>query len=249
MKVLGLDCSLNHGAVVQLVDGELDKFWYWTTQAGSAKKHSLARRLVLPKTDDPNVLKHWRLAWIRDFLLEIIRKSRPDFAAVEDYAIRAEQGAHYLGEVGGLARLLLWQHGIKYRTHDPIAVKMFATHDGTADKALVEEACSERWGADFSEYNQPAPANKAKKQNRATSEDLCDAYVLARLTYVEAEIRAGRLQLTDLEHDKERQVFNRTTKHQPVNLLGREWLFNQNWRRESKAEMHSQLEYLKRCRR
>lgn len=241
----GWDVSLNHGAVVQLRTGRLDKFWYWTNLAGSAKKHDLARRLDIKKTDDRQVFTHGRLVWIKSFLSEIIRSHPPDFAGLEDYAIRAEQGAHYLGEVGGVARTLLWQHGIPYRTHDPIAVKMFATHDGSADKALIEEACRERWGVDFSKYNQPAPANKAKRQSRGTSEDLCDAYVMAKLVYVEAEIRAGRLLLTDLEHDHERRVFMRTTKHQPINLLGREWIVSPKYRAELAREAKEIIEYLK----
>jgi len=222
----GWDISLNHGAVVQLRDAELDGFWYYTDVAGSAdrsKAHGF--RLNVPNKADRQTRQMLRLAWIEDWLdKRILVPNRPDFVAIEDYAIRAEQGAHYLGEVGGVARLLCWFRGVRFRLHDPISAKMFAAWDGTAQKDLVEAKVKERWGQDFGKFNAPPP--KRGKQSRRTSEDLADAYALAQLVRTEARLRAGEIQLTDLEHDKARQVFIRATKTYPVNLLGREWIWN-----------------------
>jgi len=224
----GWDISLNHGAVVQLKDARLDKFWYYTNVAGSASRPGgHGHRLPTHSKADRQTGQMLRLAWIENWLDKVVLvQNRPDFVGIEDYAIRAEQGAHYLGEVGGVARLLCWFRGVRFRLHDPISAKMFTTWDGTAQKDLVERSVRERWGVDFGPYNQPPP--KRGKQSRRTSEDLSDAYALARLVRTEAQLRAGEIRLTDLEHDKERQVFIRVTKTYPTNLLGREWIHNPN---------------------
>jgi len=228
MRVQGWDISLNHGAVTELTDGELTGFWYYTDVAGSAlrsAKHGF--RLVLPPKGDRQSKAMIRLAWVEKWLDKItLVPRRPDCVGIEDYAIRAEQGAHYLGEVGGVARLLCWFRGVRFRLHDPISAKMFVTHDGTAQKDLVEECVLGRWGKDFSKYNPPSPKNPKHKQSRRTSEDLADAYGLAKLVETEAHIRTGELTLKGLAHDQERKVFNRVTKTYPTSLLDRDWIHN-----------------------
>lgn len=228
MRVHGWDISLNHGAVVELTDGELSGFWYYTDVAGSAarsKEHGF--RLELPSKADKQTRAMIRLAWVESWLDKSVLVTRqPDFVAIEDYAIRAEQGAHYLGEVGGVARMLCWFRGVKFRLHDPISAKMFVTHDGTAQKDLVEECVRERWGFDFSDYNPPPPKNPNHKQARGTSEDLADAFGLAKLVDTEVNIRSGTLTLKELAHDQERKVFNRVTKTYPTSLLDRDWIHN-----------------------
>lgn len=226
--VQGWDLALNHLGVVELTNGELSNFWYITSKAGSAaksKKHGT--RLVLVKTSDRQIKNVSRLAFLRNFLAEIIINNRPDYVGVEDYAVRAEQGAHFMGEIGGQARIVLWSSSTPFRLHDPISVKMFATHDGTCQKDLVEEKVSERWGVDFSEYNQPRskPTKKRPnpKQDRTTSEDLSDAFAIAKLVWAEYRLKNGLIKLKDL-HPKEIRVFNRVTKTYPMSLLDREWI-------------------------
>lgn len=226
--VQGWDLALNHSGYVELTNGKLTDFWYITSQAGSAarsKKHGY--RLVLPKTKDRQIRSVARLAFIREFIVRNVIKKRPDYVGIEDYAIRAEMGAHYMGEVGGLARLICWAAGLPFRLHDPISVKMFATHDGTCQKDLVEERVEARWGVDFSDFNQPKPKaskrNPEPKQNRTTSEDLADAFAIAQLIWAEYKLRNGSMLMKDL-HPKEIQVFNRVTKTYPISLLSREWI-------------------------
>lgn len=231
--VHGCDISLNHGAIVEL-SGELNKkpkmtgFWYYTDIAGSATRSAEhGARLTLLKSPERQRIQMDRLAWVDRWMGGRFER-KPNFVGVEDYAIRVEQGAHYIGEVGALARMQLWHRGIAFRLHDPISVKMFITHDGTAQKDLVEEKVKERWGEDFGGYNGPpvATGRHKGKQNRRTSEDLADAYGIARLVWIEAKLRAGFLTLDKLEHPKEIQVFQRVTKTYPTNLLGREWILN-----------------------
>lgn len=66
--VQGADISLNHGAIVQLRNGKLDNFWFYTDQAGSAarsKEHGF--RIEVPsatKEPDRQVRSIIRLNWV-----------------------------------------------------------------------------------------------------------------------------------------------------------------------------------------
>mgnify|MGYP001818171449 CR=1 FL=1 len=231
IKVIGADLSLNHGALVQLNDGSLANFWYYTDLAGSAGKSKRGYRMPSwTKTKDRQIKQMMRLAWIEDFLDKtVLVPAAPEFVGIEDYALDVGHGAHYQGEVGGIARILCWFRGIKFRLHDPVSLKMFASHRGTADKDFMEAQVYGRWDVDFSSLNQPRPSPSKRtanpKQNRQTSQDLADAYALAQLVWTEVQLRAGRLALADL-HEKEVRVFNRVTKSYPINLLDRDWIAN-----------------------
>lgn len=232
IKVQGWDVALNHSAFVELTDGVLSNYWYWTTVAGSANKSEHGHRLKL--LDSKKVGRHImamdRLAWAENFMDKIVlMPNLPDYVGIEDYAIRAEQGAHFLGEMGGIARILPWFRGIHLRLHDPTSVKMFTAHDGTCQKDSIERAVKDRWGVDFSQVNppraKPTARNPAPKQNRTSSEDLADAYAIAQMVWAEVRLRTGHVLLSDM-HTKEVQVFNRVTKTYPVSLLDRDWIHN-----------------------
>lgn len=230
--VHGWDISLNHGAMVELTDGEMSNFWYYTTLAGSAGKSKRGTRIPpeFDKIKDRHVKMMQRLAWIEHFMdKKVLMPSLPKYVGIEDYAIRAEQGAHYLGEVGGIARILCWFRGVHMRLHDPTSVKMYTAHDGTCQKDEIRRSVARRWEVDFDSLDQP-PAQPTKKtpkpkRNRTTSEDLADAYAIAQMVWAEVQIRLGDLKLQDL-HEKEVRVFNRVTKAYSVNLLDREWILN-----------------------
>lgn len=219
--VQGMDLSLNHGAVVQLRNGALDTFWYYTDQAGSASRcHGIGYRLTLDGKADKHTKAMKRLAWIEEWLDSVPLASGPDYVGVEDYALHEGQGAHQLGEVGGMARMLLWKRGVHFRLHDPVSVKMFATFNGGAPKDAIEAAVADRWGWDFGAYNGP---QTGKHPSRRTSEDLADAYTIAVLVWTEVLLRFGIIRLDQLQ-PKEIQVFNRVTATYPTSLLSREWI-------------------------
>lgn len=225
--VQGWDISLNHGAVVQLCNGELDGFWYYTNLAGSAarsKEHGFRIEMPTPtKQPDKQIRSAIRLDWVSRWLDRVALSKRPQFACLEDYALGADQGAHYIGEIGGQARRLLWLRGVRFRLYDPITVKMFVTNDGTAQKDLVEEFVEKRWGVEFGDYN--AKPGKNGKENRTTSEDLADAFGMAQMAWTEYQLRKGLIRMKSLG-EKQIQVFQRVTKVYPINILGREWIHN-----------------------
>ena len=228
IKVLGADLGLNHAAFVELVDGDLGRFWYVTDKLESFKKGKKQGRAVLLKVpkEPKDTSELWRLSWWRGFIPAFIETVGPTYIGIEDYAYGASMRAHQIGELGGTARLAFWDSGLPFRLHDPLSVKLFATFDGGADKSMVEQAVRERWCVDFGEFNYMTKPNKKHpngRVNRQTSEDLSDAYAVAKLVWTEVQLRCGAINLSDL-HPKEIQVFNRTTKHYPINILGREFV-------------------------
>jgi hypothetical protein len=221
--------------MVELTEGELTNFWYVTDRVGSAKRSSTHGFRMPPLKGERLQAGIVRLdAWSK-FLKKHLEKTRPDFVGIEDYSLDSAHGAHYKGELGGDARLLVYRAGVRLRLHDPSSMKMFVAHHGGADKTWIKSAVYSRWGQDFSRYDGPPPKKKKKKKanrapvkvNRQTSEDLADAFGMAMLIWTEVLLRSGELLLSTL-HEKEVQVFNRVTKTYPVNILGREWIWREN---------------------
>lgn len=232
IRIIGVDLGLNHCGLVQFDDGEMTNFWYITDYAGSAEKskeHGIRLKIPSAKSKDRQLKSVERLAVMSGHINKILNQTTPDYVGMEDYAIREEQGAHYLGEIGGIIRLVLYLHPIRFRLHDPVTVKMYGAHDGTCSKEYARHTYIQRWNLPFEQYDQPLakPTKRVPnpKQNTQTSGDLSDAYAIAQMVWDEVRIRAGTIMLSDLEHNKERQVFLRVTKTYPVNLLDREWIY------------------------
>lgn len=230
MRVVGGDISLNHGALVEITDGRLTHLRFATDIVGSVERgKGRGFRIPVPPKEQAGRQAYAiaRLEWWESFLTSYLVERKPDYVGVEDYALRQEQGAHQLGEIGGLVRLLCWKRGVPLRLHDPTTVKMFIAHNGNALKPDVEAAVAERWGLDFGKFNPPLakPTKKTPepKENRQTSEDCADAYGIAQMVWTEVQLRQGRILFEEL-HEKEIQAFNRITKANPTSLLSRDWI-------------------------
>jgi len=225
VKVMGMDLSLRHGAVVELDEAGGCEHWYYTDRVGSANRSPSGVRLpaAIMKIDDYQLRGILRLVWLRAWVKSLVGTCKPYAVALEDYAFDAGQGAHQLGELGGIVRVACWDKKTRLRLHSPGAVKMFGADNGNADKELVKAGAKRKWGVDFNRYDAP-PKKVGAKLNTDISEDLTDAYVMARMAMVEVMLRAGTITLKDLGSDKERQTFLRTTPTYPVNVLGREWI-------------------------
>jgi len=223
ISIMGCDVSLNHSAFVLLEDGELADFWYFTNIVGSANRSNKhGTRLPNFKFGDKQTKAMHRLNWIKCYIETLLSMVQIDYVGIEDYAVSEAQGAHYLGEIGGIVRLIFFERGVPMRLHDPVSIKMFVTHNGRAQKDQMEISVAQRWGRHFSDFN--APINpKTSKRNRQTSEDLADAFSVAKLVWTEVQLRNGAMKMNSM-HEKEIQVFNRVTKSYPINLLARDWI-------------------------
>lgn len=232
IRVQGWDISLNHAACVQMDNGEMTNYWYITDLLGSFnknKEHSIRAYKEDSKNKDRQQKAVERLAHMGGFIQKLLGDNKPDYVGIEDYALREEQGAHQLGEIGGIARLLCLLLPTRLRLHDPTTLKMFGAWDGACSKEYMRQRCIKRWRLqEFEDCDQPlAKPNKRvpnPKPNYQTSGDLVDAYTVAHMVWAEVKIRMGTMALAELDHDKERRVFLRMTKIHPVNLLDREWI-------------------------
>ncbi len=86
-------------------------------------------RLDPKKLTGPN-----RLSFMRARLTELLDFVQPRYICYEDYAHGAAQGAHQLGELGGVLRLLIWERGIDVFYVSPTGLKKAVVGKGNADR-------------------------------------------------------------------------------------------------------------------
>lgn len=217
MIVLGADLAPTHAGFVLIDDAdEIVDLWYTTTIAGVAKVHPNGYRLGPKAPKDRDLLRMARLALLQQVAGEAL--ARPiDLLAVEGYALRQTRGNPYdIGGAGDLVRMLAYHRGIPIREYDPATTRMFVCHNGNAPKEQAVDTTIRRWKLDLGRFEVGTDS--------ATFEDLADAFAVAVVGMAELKIRAGVLDLADLSHEKERQVFLRTTKTYPMNLLVRPFI-------------------------
>lgn len=218
--VVGIDQSVRGTAAVVLTDMELSGAVFWADtnkdavrlqRAGGICKRILDPWRVLPPF---KVVNPWdktaRLAEIWEEIQDLILRVNPRAVAFEDYAPSQASSARALGEVGGIIRVMLWNLGVPFRTHDPAGVKLFATGSASAEKADIIMAIRCDWSDDIN-------WSEAGKSTGAAG-NLADAMVLARFLGVELAVRAGELDQATLP-PSERAALSRTTKTLPENVL------------------------------
>lgn len=220
-SVLAFDASINHGAAVLLDDGKLSRVFFSTDHSSVIKKYGAKGRFIcshVPNSKNFDAFERTsaRLVHWFSFFRKVIKEVNPNYIGIEDYAYSASMGSHQLGEIGGVLRIASWLSEKNVRLHDPSTVKMFAAHDGSANKYDMKRAVYTRWPESvlFKDY--------VHGKYLVIEEDLCDAFAVAQLVWLEVQLRNGLVRLRNL-HPKEIQVFNRCTKRYPISLLDREW--------------------------
>lgn len=129
---LGIDQSLNATGLCRL-----DK-------DGRVERH---------QTVDPGRLRDVaRLAYVKQSLVPLLSPGVL-FVAMEGYSYNSVGRVFELGEVGGVVRLLVHEHGLSYVVIPPVSLKKFATGNPSAEKEDMVEA-AKRAGFDASDDNQ-----------------------------------------------------------------------------------------------
>lgn len=221
IDVLGVDLSMNHGAFVLLRNGSLLDYRFVTDKSVLAKKaKKYGEYLAAAKIKDMIERDFLRLAFWYVYSNQIFKELPSEFLGVEGFAYRASQNAHQIGGVASVFRVKAWIRRLKIRVHGPETVKMFAADDGNAAKSEVRYAMHEKYPETekFDEY-----AHGSGSSEFQIPEDLCDAYAVAQLLWLEVQLRNGWIELKDLS-PKIVQIFNRVTKRWPTNILGRDWI-------------------------
>lgn len=210
--VHGWDIALNHAGIIELTDGNMTNFWFIVNKKSVAKslgEHGIF--LEYDHGDDPHITGINRLFAWKAVLATFFKDHVPDFLAAEDYALGQVRGAYNMGEAGALFRMAVREHNIPFRLIDPLSVKMYTANNGFAKKDQMEKAVLQKYGQSFAQHR------------KEVKEDLVDAFAIAKMCWIEYQLRAGLIQLTSLT-GKEIQVFNRVTKAHPINILGRDWI-------------------------
>jgi len=220
---------MNHGAMVELVDGVFRSAWYFhnvlkCVNMAKDDPSVTATRIVDPKMQekDQEHKDFLKGRWIADWMLDALSGSMLPHAIAYERAL--PDGSGRITQLAAMQSLFmdkLYVAGARLRSYDPATLKMFAVWNGAASKDLMVEAVLDRWGMDFNQFNTDA-------KNNRISEDLVDAFVAAKVLDVELRIRRGELAMSDLEDDKERTVFLKVTKSYPTNILARPFIESQN---------------------
>lgn len=93
-----------------------------------------------------------RLAWIRESVLSLAVLS--DVVVIEGYAYARANQAHQIGELGGVIRLGLHDHGIPFVEIPPSTLKKLATGRGNSGKEAVLAEAIRRLGYQGSDNNE-----------------------------------------------------------------------------------------------
>lgn len=98
-----------------------------------------------------------------DFIVSPYMKEHEVEVFVEGYAYGAKYQRESLAELGGVMRRYLYLAGLNFWVIPPNSLKAFVTATGRASKNYMKKCTKEKWGEIFK------------------SDDVCDAYGLARL--------------------------------------------------------------------
>lgn len=108
-----------------------------------------------------------RLLDIQTEIIDIVLEKSVHAAVIEGYAFAARNSqAHKIGELGGVARLTLYNCGIPYIEVPPTSRAKFATGRGNAAKTEVISAVSARTGIIWTGKG---------------ADDMCDAWLLEEM--------------------------------------------------------------------
>jgi len=114
-------------------------------------------------------------------------------AAIEGYSFGSKTGQFQLGEVGGIARLLLVERGIDYIVVPPNVLKKWTTGNGTADKIAMAVSTFDQWGLRFDDDNQCDAFNLAVLASCYSGDEIVK--MTADRKKILADIRANPLAL------------------------------------------------------
>jgi Holliday junction resolvasome RuvABC endonuclease subunit len=201
--VLGIDPSLNGSGFVFLRNNEIQDYFFFT-QVKKIAEASEGRGFHNKETGPA------RLDNLFNFFNFLLETTKPDYAAVEDYAYGAKSNSTFqIGGMGEMYRLLLYRAGIPYRDYEPSKVKKYATESGNAEKSqMVLQAFKN--GFDVAPYGK-------------SGEDLADAFWIGRMLTTELKLHKDSNYLKKLPKHQQ-QVFTETSKAYPIPIINRPFI-------------------------
>jgi len=243
MVIIGCDVSLEHGGFCFLNEnGQVDYYKYFSNNKKDVEKNASSvvflglKRELGEELERYNIRRACRYRELfSDHIIEVVQRLCPFYVVFEGYAYGAiTNSLCQIAELTGALKTSIYRAGGIMRIHDPISVKFFATGKGNATKKeMVDQALKEKFLGE--ELVKQIPVKYVKRKRNKVMIDDCeglltdvvDAYFLARLLWTELQLREGKISLQDLSLHQI-QVFNRTTKMYPVNILARPFIQQNN---------------------
>jgi len=95
-----------------------------------------------------------RLVHIRKVIKDIMLDAEPLVTCIEDYAMGIRAGQSFsIGELGGVARVLLYEMQVPYNLISPTQVKKFITGKGNAEKDVIMLSVYKNFGYEAKDNN------------------------------------------------------------------------------------------------
>ena len=218
MKIIGLDLSINgSGCVMNQLDSKLDIIETNYLSFTPVKKNATDKIIHYNKKQFKNYFDQNR--FMEEKILDFCEGA--DYTAIEDYAYGAMGKVFHMAEFAGGIKSALYfgfgntDMGVSMRLYDPCSIKMFACNKGTAKKEDMIDQYDKVEGDPLNLSFLP--------QYKSPKEDIVDAYWLTKLLQMELKLRRGLIRLQDLT-EKQIQIFNRTTKGNPTNILATDFI-------------------------
>jgi len=239
MVIVGVDLSLNHAGYVKL------------TEEGKLLDYAFVSDTKKRVTEDPDHGYHMEVkkrtgedrecfdARRMNANLRLLKhkiwdrftrgSGQPIYVGIEGYAYGQSNKSNSIFQIAewtGLLKNFLYTEYIKLRIHDPASAKFFSVGKGNATKKeMVDVARAE--GCSFEATVQTVivkPKNRpAYEDYEGPGTDVVDAYFLARLVWMELQLRRGLVVMSELP-EYQIKTFNRVTKSYPVNILARDFI-------------------------
>lgn len=134
-----------------------------STHTGLVLVDSQSGKAMTKALNFPDSKGMYRLELLRNSVQDTLLDWQPDIAVIEGYGYANKYTLALMVEIGVLIRMCLHTSNIPWYIAPPSVLKKYATGSGTAKKPQVAAAVKDRWGF------------------TAPSDDVVDAYVLARL--------------------------------------------------------------------
>jgi hypothetical protein len=225
-QYIGIDISLNHLGMCLVDNAGIFRDYAFLTDTKkfvtADPEKGILYRAPSARNDHPNHIR--RIDRFLQFVTETIEHWSDFFdgsqsVSIEGYALASKNTRLYESAelTGAIKRSIAKMGGRCIRIHDPDTLKLFAVGYGHASKEQMYQQFSKEAGVSI-----PTTLLKEGKGKvlSGPGTDVADAYFLARMLWLEHDLRSGDVRLQDLPPHLHK-IYTRETKTYPVNLLER----------------------------
>jgi hypothetical protein len=220
LRITGWNPDLYHSALVTINGaGEVVDLFYICDHRSALVT---GQRAVCSDREFPTIeiRNQWAIAAIGNALQRELFRSSPHLFAIYGYnygAVQASRSALAAAELVGIIKSFATKRSLPLRIYDSFDLRYFAAHKGNAKYGEILDASRARWEPDgWLAFLDGIKAAKIIKADARAS------LAVAQMALTELRLKAGDLQLDDLD-PAERRAFVRETPSHPVHILRQPW--------------------------